>query len=267
MNESLVFLKLGGSLITDKEHPHHAQVERIDQIAQEIHEALNLDPSLRLLVGHGSGSFGHVPAQKYKTRQGVHTRQEWIGFSQVWSEAHALNQIVLERFQAAGLPVISFPPSASVLAKNRSILDWNLFPMIQAISQGLLPLVFGDVIFDQSLGGTILSTEEIFVYLALMLHPQRILITGEEEGVWEDFPACQHLLPMITPDSYPQLSSKIFGSQSTDVTGGMATKVSLMLELVKQENNLEVNIFSPRKFGMLKSALSGKQYGTVIKNY
>lgn len=265
MNSNLIFLKLGGSLITDKNVSHLAKTKMIEQIAKEIQSAISLNPSMQLLVGHGSGSFGHVPAKQNHTRQGVNTPEEWVGFSQVWSEARALNQIVLDRFARTGISAVSFPPSASIRSKGRQIQEWNLYPIEQALSHHLTPVVYGDVIFDSELGGTILSTEELFVYLANQLHPARLLITGEEQGVWEDFPTCQKLISQITPEEYPHIENKIFGSQSTDVTGGMASKVALMVNLVKIERSLEVQIFSPSKPGMLAEALTGCHYGTMIK--
>ena len=69
----LMFLKLGGSVITDKNKANTPDIKRIDAIALAIHKTLELDTSLSLLIGHGSGSFGHHAANKYGTRDGVST--------------------------------------------------------------------------------------------------------------------------------------------------------------------------------------------------
>ena len=68
------FLKLGGSLITDKDTAHTPRIDVIDRIAGEIKKYLVEHPQDSLLLGHGSGSFGHVPAAKYGTREGVEFR-------------------------------------------------------------------------------------------------------------------------------------------------------------------------------------------------
>ena len=60
---------------------------------------------------------------------------------------------------------------------------------------------------------------------------KRILIAGQDEGVWSDYPECSHLIPEIHAQNYPELRSQIGGSSSTDVTGGMAEKVRNMMEL------------------------------------
>ena len=262
----LIFLKLGGSLITDKDHPHTPRPEIIDRLANEITQARQADPSLQLLIGHGSGSFGHIPAKQYGTRQGVQTRQEWQGFLEVWQEARALNEIVLQALQRSGLPVVSFPPSAAISTSCGQVQTWHLEPIRSALAAGIIPLVFGDVIFDAQQGGTILSTEELFFHLAPALLPRRILIAGIEATVWQDFPACTQRIETITPAAYPALSANILGSSSVDVTGGMLAKVKNMVGLVEQFPQLEVVIFSGRQPGKVLEALLGDNPGTIIIN-
>jgi len=262
----LIFLKLGGSLITDKTRPHTARPEHIARLAGEIRAALQGRPGLRLVLGHGSGSFGHVAAHKYDTRSGISTPGGWLGFAEVWREARALNQIVIASLAEAGLPVVAFPPSAGVLARHRQVVRWDLEPLRAALSAGLLPVIQGDVIFDTYLGGTILSTEELFVYLARQLQPQRILLAGLEPGVWADFPACTRLIPSITPASFNQAAGRLAGSAAVDVTGGMLAKVQAMLDLVRELPELQVYIFSGQQPGLLQAALNGEPAGTCIKS-
>jgi isopentenyl phosphate kinase len=261
----LYFLKLGGSLITDKDSPHTARPDVIDRLAVEIRSALNARPDLRLVIGHGSGSFGHVPARKYNTRLGISTPADWRGFHEVWQEARALNQIVLEALQSAGLPCIAFPPSAAVIAADARVERWDIAPLQSALSAGMIPLINGDTVFDTHRGGTILSTEDLFLHLTPLLRPQRILLAGIEDGVWEDYPKCEHLAEVITPAGYVGYRQNIGGSASVDVTGGMREKVELMLHLVQDNPDLRALIFSGLYPGRLQAALSGEQPGTLIQ--
>jgi len=260
----LYFLKLGGSLITDKNRPHTPRSRIITRLANEMAEARRLNPDLQLVVGHGSGSFGHVAGDKYQTRLGVHTPAEWLGFSEVWQAARELNQIVAEALHNAGLPVIAFPPSAAVLSQNGLVSRWDIQPIRAALSAGLVPLVNGDVVFDTLLGGTILSTEDLFFYLARQLWPQRILLAGLEKGVWADYPVSKQLIATITPQSYPELAANLAGSAGVDVTGGMAQKVKSMLALVEQLPGTDALIFSGSRPGQVQQALLGEVMGTLI---
>jgi isopentenyl phosphate kinase len=259
-----IYIKLGGSIITEKSKPHTVQFDILRRLSNEIHQARQENPGLSLVIGHGSGSFAHIPAEKYHTIHGVASKDQWKGFVEVWREARELNKIVADALLDAGLPIIAFPPSASVLTENRKIISWDLSPMEHAILNGLIPLINGDVIFDINMGGSILSTEELFSYMAERIKPERILLVGLELGVWKDYPKCTQLLPHITPDSYTESTHLIMGSSETDVTGGMAEKVADMLRLVGKIPGLEVMIFSGKEPGNLFNALSGVSIGTRI---
>jgi isopentenyl phosphate kinase len=269
-NPELHFLKLGGSLITDKNQAHLHRPETLARLAKEIAAARAQNPDLKLVLGHGSGSFGHVVAKKFGTRQGVRSAHEWQGFAEVWWEAIALNRLVMDALHEAGLPAISFPPVASVTAHDAQVAAWNLTPLSHALQAGLLPVVFGDVVFDLERGGTILSTEDLFAHLARQLPqaaglaPGRVLLAGIEGGVWKDFPACTHLIEQITPESFADLTVSVGAARAADVTGGMASKVQHSLALVQEIPGLEVWIFSGEKPGVVGQALLGQRAGTVV---
>ncbi len=264
MTPRLVFLKLGGSLITDKNVPRTLRMEVLQRLAQEIAAARQQDGELQILLGHGSGSFGHPPASKYHTRKGVHTQAEWLGFVQVWREAIALNQLVMQALAQADLPALSLPPLAMVIAKRGRVASWNLEPLQHALAQGLLPVIFGDVIFDQVLGGTILSTEDLFSHLAVELKPSLLLLAGDQPGVWAVFPAMTRLLDEITPANLPQVEAGLQASAAVDVTGGMLEKVRLVTRLVQTVPGLQGRIFSGEVPGNVLQALLGGTPGTEI---
>ena len=261
---NLILLKLGGSLITDKTQPRKPRLDTIRRLAEEIAETILAMPDLKLVIGHGAGSFGHVSAKQYGTRQGVSTVQEWRGFSEVWWDASALNRLIMEALHEVGLPSISLPPSASVLAHEGQVARWDLVQLKSALLHGLVPVIFGDVIFDEVRGGTILSTEDLFVHLAFQMHPSRLLLAGIEAGVWADYPSCTQLISEITPDNFYDIVPALGGSTATDVTGGMQSKVELNLSLAQAIPGLEVMIFSGEVPGLIKEALCGARVGTVI---
>ena len=260
----LVFLKLGGSLITEKHTPMTPRLEVITRLAQEIAEVKQEKPELQLVLGHGSGSFGHTPAKKFGTRQGVQTPEQWAGFNQVWLQARKLNNLVIDALHQAGLPAISFPASSGAQTSNKEVTSWNLEPLGKSLESGLLPVVYGDVVFDNLLGGTILSTEDIFRYLAPWLTPQRILLAGLEPGVWADYPQRTQLVDTITAKNFDSLLPNLEGAAETDVTGGMRGKVKEMLDLVKSLPGLEIFIFSGENSGAIKTVLLEKPSGTKI---
>lgn len=262
----LIFLKLGGSLITDKSKPGTANSTVIGQLAKEISRIRTQYPSMKLLLGHGSGSFGHVAAKKYGTREGVLSEEDWRGFAEVWFQASALNRLVMEHLHRENLPALAFPALPGAVVEDGKITRWELAPLVGSLENGLIPVVYGDVAFDEVKGGTILSTEDIFVHLARRLKPTRILIAGIEEGVWKDYPTCTELIPEITPGTWDEVMPAIRGSAVTDVTGGMAAKVFEILKLVRDDPNLEVVIFSAKAEGALRKVFAGEKTGTRLVN-
>ncbi|MBN2386841.1 MAG: isopentenyl phosphate kinase family protein [Anaerolineales bacterium] len=260
----LVFLKLGGSLITDKKRPYTPRMEVLDDLATQVAVALQDDPDLQLVLGHGSGSFGHAAASQHGTLRGVAGFEAWRGFTEVWYQAAALDRLVVDALRRAGLATIALAPVAAVIARDNQVASWDLRPLQAALTNRLLPVIYGDVIFDQARGGTILSTEDLFVHLTRHLHPGRILLAGQEIGVWENFPNRQRLVAEITPGTFAQQAPGLGAAAGMDVTGGMESKVRKMLALVEEIPNLQVLIFSGDTPGTLLRAMRGENPGTLL---
>ncbi len=277
--KELVFLKLGGSLITDKTQPYTPLLDVMDDLALQIKTALKAHPNLHLVLGHGAGSFGHVPASAYKTRDGlppratplIHRERDeteedyWKGFAEVWYQASSLNRFVMKALHNEGLRALALPPSSSVIASSGSVAYWDMTPIRMALAAGIVPVIFGDTVFDEARGGTILSTEDLFAHLTRALHPERILLAGLEAAVWEDFPARTKKIETITPKSFHAIREGIGKSAAADVTGGMESKVRQMLELVDGNPDLKIQIFSGVEPGNIVLALTGEVLGTVIR--
>ena len=261
----MLFLKLGGSLITDKTKENTPRLDVLNRLAQEIASTLKASP-MPVLIGHGSGSFGHTAARKYGTRQGVRTAEDWRGMAEVSVAAARLNRLVADALHEAGVPVISVLPSASVQCQDGVIRHMDLALIQAALAHGLVPLVMGDVALDTVRGGTIVSTEEVFGYLMGHIPAQRILLAGETDGVYAHYtPAAPGpIVPHITPSNWAEIQSGVGGSRGADVTGGMAGKVRDMLELVRRHHQLHVQIFSGLLPGNVVAALRGSSVGTRI---
>jgi isopentenyl phosphate kinase len=170
----------------------------------------------------------------------------------------------MQALEQAGLPALVFPPLAAVTAQDGKVVAWDLSPLRTALEKNLLPVVHGDVVFDQVRGGTILSTEDLFTHLATRLHPSQLLLAGIEPGVWQDYPENTSLLPEITSSNFPAIEAGLKGSAAIDVTGGMLDKVHQLLTVVNELPGLSASIFSGEKPGYVRRSLLGEQLGTMI---
>jgi isopentenyl phosphate kinase len=260
----MIFLKLGGSLITDKTGVEVVHSDVLARLAAEIARARAAKPDLQLLLGHGSGSFGHVAAAKYGTRSGVQTAEQWHGFAEVSSAASRLSKIVTDALLAVDVPAISFQPSASAVCEDGHITQLATATIHHAFEHNLIPIIHGDVAFDTQRGGTIISTEEVMMALAGELRPTWLLLAGITAGVYD---AQQQVIPMIRRANFAEVETALGGSHGTDVTGGMSSKVKGMLDLVERQPNLSIRIFSGLEAGLLETLLlePSTQSGTLIK--
>lgn len=255
---NLVFIKLGGSLITDKQQRYHIRHATVRRLADEIARARAADPTLRLLVAHGSGSFGHVAAREsgYRADAG---HPSPMALAQVGAAASALNHLVRAALLEAGVPVLSLPASASAWMEGGRLARMAVEPFAALLESGNVPLTYGDVVLRAGGGSAIASTEMIFRYLAERLQPERLLLLGIVEGVLQRPPSpgepAPPRIPEITPERWEEVRASLGGSHGTDVTGGMASKVEETLQLVGAVPGLEARIVSGEQPGLLADLL------------
>ncbi|MBD2495893.1 isopentenyl phosphate kinase [Nostoc sp. FACHB-280] len=262
----LVLIKLGGSLITDKNQPYTARLETMQKLVTEISLVKQKNPSLKLIIGNGAGSFGHQSAHKHNTINGVVCDIDKLGFCLVHQDVLDLNRLLANCFLQASFPVVSLPPFMMVVTQNKKLLQANFSVIENSFKAGLIPLVFGDVVLDQSIGGTILSTDTLLVELAKYFHVQgnyrvKLINAGNYPGVYDQN---RQVIPEITPANYTQIKAAIGKSESVDVTGGMIQKVEEFLAIADWgidcwiiDGNIPGNLF--------KAILGQATLGTVIR--
>ncbi len=262
----LVLVKLGGSLITDKDKPYTARLEIMTQLVEQVSLIRHRNPNLKLIIGNGAGSFAHQSAQKYNTIHGFSNDEEKRGFCLVHQDALDLNLLLAKVFLQAGLPVISLPPFTMVVTHNKKVVTSDFLTIENSLQAGLIPLVFGDVVLDKAIGGTILSTDTLLAELAKYFYLQhnwkvRLVNAGNYPGV------CNHdgqVISQITQANYSQIKAVLGKSESVDVTGGMAKKVEEFLAIASL--GIDCWIIDGNLPGNLVSAVLGTpSQGTLIR--
>ncbi|GAB1422378.1 isopentenyl phosphate kinase [Anaerolineales bacterium] len=261
----VTLIKLGGSLITDKAGQKCFREETCLRLAQEIKSALAEKPQ-KIIIGHGSGSFGHQEAHQFQTHLGVKTAEDWIGFTRVAYVAAELNQLVAGTFMGIDLPVFRMPLSNAAISENKSIIDYPQIEILNRLLEtAIIPLVYGDVVMDKEIGGTIASTEMIFKTITdLNKEIDKIILVGKVDGVLSDQ---VQLIPQISAQNFDTIRPMLKGSDSTDVTGGMLSKVEDMLALVSGKPGMVIQIINGEVEGRLQDSLLDKSIpATLIHN-
>ncbi len=263
--EKLVLIKLGGSSITDTAKESVAKPDVIRRLANEIKK---VGSARRIILGHGSGSFGHVIGKKYAVHEGLINDKSLECAALTQDIAAQLNRIVVKEFCTLGINAISFPPSGGAISKNRRIFEWNLNALETALKHGFLPVTYGDVVMDSQLGVTIVSTEEALRYIAEKLKPGKVIIGGDIDGVFTANPKINKDAKLIKEINGKNIAEALRGagaSTKVDVTGGMQTKLQYAYDIAKSCNTVcqIVNIDIP---GRLHSAIIDEETtGTTIR--
>lgn len=263
-----VFLKLGGSLITDKSRENTFKPDICRRLGEEIRSALSIIDS-PLLIGHGAGSFGHYAAKKYRTDEGLPGGGGWRGYSATRRSVIALNKLILDTFAEADFFPASVPPSACGLASEGELKDMDLKVINRLLSHGQTPMVCGDALLDEKRGFTICSTEDIFEFLATRLGAGRILLACDVDGIIAGDPflpsADSQRIEKVTAANIDATLREITLSAPNDVTGGMTGKVKSLMRMAETTKVNEIRIFSGLIEGAVESALlEDYRGGTVI---
>ncbi len=248
MTSDLVVIKLGGSLITDKRVQNSSRDDVLRRLGEEV--ALALSRGARLLLTHGSGSFGHFAAARHE----VDGRLNAHGASEVQQAAHALHFRVMRALRDGGVNAFTISPGTMFLGGDVQ----TTVPLERALSQGLLPVLHGDVVMDEKLGCRVLSTEEVVIGLVRGGVPiKQALWLGVTDGVYDENGS---VIGRID-----NAGSATFGGESdgVDVTGGMRHRVESAIQLAKL--GVPSLIANGNEQGLLGDFLDGKKVrGTTV---
>jgi len=237
----LIFLKLGGSAITDKTREATPKPDVIRDAAHAVQAAREKNPLLQLLLGHGSGSFGHFAAKKW----GFGEKDNWRAYAETGASAQRLNRLVTDIFLEQDVPVVSIQPSASARTRDGELYALDVNNIRTTLDYKLIPLIYGDVAFDDVRGMSIASTDALFAYLAPILQPSRVVYATAVNGIYTADPT-QHpdaqLIREITPESFQEIRAHIGDAHGIDVTGGMLDKLQRSVALVEIMPHIEIFI-------------------------
>lgn len=233
----------------------------ITRLAAELRDYRATHPDHGIIIGHGSGSFGHHYAARYHIHRGLAPTDNWLGFALTSGAALRLNRLVVDALLDAGVPALALQPSATLQCVGGSITAWHTEHIQHALHHRLVPVIHGDVAFDTVQGCAIVSTETLFTYLMQhsTLAPTRLILVGENAVYTADprgDPNAQPI-PLITRANIDNVLDCTGGSHAVDVTGGMRTKIELMWQLVQQSPGLEIVLVGAEP-GEFASALAGK---------
>ncbi len=245
----MILIKLGGSIITNKEKPLSPRKKTIENIAKNL-KKIN-EP---LIVVHGGGSYGHYWSVKYD----MHTKPKKYdtkGVSIVKNSMIELDKIILDVFLKNRLNPYSLPPT-DFMAGNKPISK-KVKEIEKIARSGLIPVTFGDALWYGQNKTYILSGDKIMTYLSKILKPRLSIFALNEDGLYSD---------LKTKKVISELKGEkpLISQNTMDVTGGMTRKVEEASKIAK----MGVNVFfvNGNKPERIVKAIKNKKFeGTLFR--
>ncbi len=245
----MILLKLGGSIITNKEKPLTPNRTLIANISRHLKKVK--EP---IIVIHGGGSFGHYWSVKYD----MHTKPDRYsrkGVALVKNSMVELNSIILEAFLKSGLNPYCTPPSDFMIGNTP--ITKKVKELHKIAQSGVVPISYGDVMWYGKNKFYILSGDRIMGILSKILRPRLVIFATNVDGIYSDMKTKKLLREFR--------SSKVITSKvSMDVTGGMTRKIQEAEKISKM--GIKV-FFTNGKFPeRIVNAINGKDFeGTVFR--
>lgn len=262
MARPIILVKLGGSLITDKTRPGEARGAVIRRLAREISALARRPRAPRLVIGHGSGSFGHVAAREAGLSGGA---RGWPalaqGIAHTQHRAADLHAIVVAALDDAGARPFSLAPSSFMTCARGRVAKLFADPLFHALDLGLIPVVYGDVVLDRSRGAVVVSTEDVFLALAAEAAKRRVGIAravwlGATDGLYAPDGGT---VARLSASEASRRARDVAGAAGTDVTGGMALRLRACAAMARRK--VPSLIVNGRVAGALAAAVNGRGRG------
>lgn len=237
----MILIKLGGSVITDKNRKYTFKKVVTQRLIKEIRSPNDE----KMIIVHGGGSFGHPNAEKYRinTENPLHIDK---ATAQIQRDMRRLNGRIIQLLIEEGLWAVSLPGGLITTYNNGDLEDLDIELFNDYLSIGTIPVSFGDVAIDKKRGVTICSGDDIMEALA-SLSDKAVFVT-DVDGIYKE----GTLIEKFTEDMLPLDNGDMpLKKNHIDVTGGMNRKVKLMLKMAKRCRTYVVNGMKKGRLGKI----------------
>ncbi|ABR56609.1 isopentenyl phosphate kinase [Methanococcus aeolicus] len=259
----LAILKLGGSILCDKNTPFSVKTDDLKRMSLEIKKAIeyykNKGEILNLIIVHGGGSFGHPVAKKYiKTNENgekVFFNME-KGFWDIQNAMRKFNNIVIEELHQQEVPAVSIQPSSFILFDEKGELHFDTYAIEGMLKRNLIPVIHGDIVLKGENNYKIFSGDHALPYLSKKLNPDLSLHASDVDGVYD---LDKKTIKKINSDNINDVLKCLKPSNKQDITGGMYLKVMECYNL-----GIKTIIFNGSKKDNIYKSLIGEVNGTKI---
>ena len=250
-------IKLGGSVITDKDEPLSINIPILLGIGEEIAAAMQ-ETDLSLAIVHGGGSYGHPSVRECVNRKGTIDELCYVRTTYLMSE---LSLMVTQALITAGIPAVMLT-TRSVCVMRSGQFDCGLSIAAEMVARGLVPVLFGDGVLSNS-GYEVISGDDIVWLLAKAMGGAEVVFVTDVDGIFDKDPRKSPDAHLLREVSASEALGFVGGSGKTDVTGGMRNKLVKGLKHAKGWGKAYV-INGGRRWNLFNLLTSKPFIGTVV---
>ncbi|MFZ2226401.1 MAG: isopentenyl phosphate kinase [Candidatus Moraniibacteriota bacterium] len=266
----LYILKIGGSVVTCKDEPdivvRHDLLRKIALAIKKVQKKENFD----LIIIHGAGSVGHRLAKKYNIANGINDGKNKVEKALITCNAiQELDNVLCKIFVTSGVRAFPIHTASAIIQKERKIIYCNLKMIKEALNRNCLPILYGDMVFADTLGMSACSGDDIASFLTKKLGARKLFFASDIDGVFDRDPHLHRdaklLEKVLLRDILNDKKIKITQSHSTDITGGLWGKIK-SLDLKHNDSLETIEIFNGMYEKNYAIIFSGKSFAhTIIK--
>jgi len=231
MRKPLIVIKLGGAAVTDKKKIYTPRIAVIKSAANQI---ARLQKNFSLIIVHGAGSFGHIPAKKFELTNGFTSPRQIAGLSLTKSKLLEWELILTQVFHQHRVPTISILASDLIVTRRGRIKKCDLEQFRRWLKLGCIPMTGGDIVPDELNGFAIMSGDQIAVHLAVKLKASKLIFGTDVDGIFSSNPKEKPTAKLFSRVSLNLAERAVRASEDvTDVTGGMGGKLNETVNAVR----------------------------------
>jgi len=253
----MMLIKAGGSAITDKKTPFSIKVDALSNLARELSENRQ-----DIVICHGGGSFGHPLALKYNIIGKIRTEDQMRGVTKINIAMRKLSNVLAEALAKGGCRPFAIQSSAIMTAKEGVIESFNIDLIENLVDCGVIPILYGDVVYDQKYSFSIISGDQIMRRLAEHYPGSRAIFLTDVDGIYTSDPKSDKDARLLKEISFDEIEG-INAGTTGDITGGMKGKLREILQFRGHID--EIIVTSLERKGSLSAALRGENPGTRIR--
>ncbi|MBN2585180.1 hypothetical protein JXA59_00830 [Patescibacteria group bacterium] len=258
----LTVLKLGGSILTHKYQSGEFDPVTADRLAQEIRQALTSSPQQLILI-HGAGGKVHRLANESNLKTGAITPAQIDGSLKTHFAVCELTQQLLPILSNHNLPVTPLPANSMFLIKNGQLEIVGAELVERALKLGLIPLLSGDMVFDDQTNFSILSGDRVATVLAQIFKAKKIIFASDVDGLYDSDPKTNPQAKLIKQAKLNNIDTTADTTSSIDTTNQMLGKIAA---LMRDAKNISVQIVNGLVAGRLEQALTNQSViGSLIE--